>query len=1107
MKKSFLAILMACLMVFTNLSFVFAEGEATKIELLAKENYDTSEGLGMSSGKAKFDKVGDFVLFEVTDAKAGGYGVLFYGGTNKDGVKVKVYVGTSLDSLSEVLTGDVVNNVSTLKSAQSTFGSITLPEGDFFVKVELSEGSCRFEKLELVPIVAFELSSVKVNGGEESLETDDVILRSTSIIKVSFTASVDKNTVNEETVAFTANGETVEATINKGDNYFEIIPVSTLDYETDYKLTVNGVKNSLGDTTIENFEMTLKTSTKENDEGTGTVEDGEISISARNVSFAGKLIDGNGIGLKGREVKVYFEEGTEPVLTVLTEKDGKFSFNHSIPKNSPSGDYSYTVVGEYMTEGEAYTVNYDADAIKALLTQEFNVSQHNAELSKPQNETMIPNAEGQFVSFNGFPKDEQVFDVNIPEEGSYNIFMKGGCGAGMKLYVSYLPNGKDALVDENWILINEFESVSTGGNNVFAYQKAGACDFEEGPVKIKIGILSTDMHFMGIKLEYAEPEFAEGKSIADYEKLSLSAKMLSGSGKPMSDKAYEIYLKNPEGIISDEPIKTGVTDENGLVIADITMKETDSCGLYYFVIKSEEIPVDCEVPVNYISKDKENEIIGSVSDAKDLETIKEILENNQVNLTIDLENDLAELSENEVFAHIKDAEVKNIEEFKDAYKSAIVLEKINQATAKDEVSAVISDEEALDSLGIDKFKVSLLDDTSKEMLATELEKLDRIEKLADAPETLNSQVDNVLCIQYEKNVVSSLAENVSVEAGSGAEISLSISEKISDVKKMVFTITADKEMLANASVYAQNCTYTVADNTMIITFEKTTGFNNISDFGSVYLSTKKEAGTFDVKLSADITYSIVVQTDSGNVPVELSNVMNEKTVTVTTTKKSGSSSSSSSDRPTSSTATGVSRTPSSSGTPSVDAPVVTPDVPSQNEKFAFSDLSVAEWAKESVEYLLEKGIVSESEDKKFNPNTDVKREEFIKMVVLASDIYNENATCEFGDVASDSWYYRYVASAFDKGLITGREGNLFGSGDYITRQEMSAIIYRAYKDKLGALESDKFADDDLIADYAKEAVYALKGQNVINGMGDNLFAPNAFVTRAMAAKVLAGLLK
>ena len=57
------------------------------------------------------------------------------------------------------------------------------------------------------------------------------------------------------------------------------------------------------------------------------------------------------------------------------------------------------------------------------------------------------------------------------------------------------------------------------------------------------------------------------------------------------------------------------------------------------------------------------------------------------------------------------------------------------------------------------------------------------------------------------------------------------------------------------------------------------------------------------------------------------------------------------------------------------------------------------------------------------------------------------------------------------------------------------------------LENDSFNFGyDAIADYAKAAVYSLAKMGIVNGVGGNMFAPFDTATRAMAAKVIYGMI-
>lgn len=176
------------------------------------------------------------------------------------------------------------------------------------------------------------------------------------------------------------------------------------------------------------------------------------------------------------------------------------------------------------------------------------------------------------------------------------------------------------------------------------------------------------------------------------------------------------------------------------------------------------------------------------------------------------------------------------------------------------------------------------------------------------------------------------------------------------------------------------------------------------------------------------------------------------------------------------------------------------DLPQTNG--AFSDLDSVLWAKDSIEKLAELKIVSGIGDGLFAPDGLVKREEFIKMLVLALDVYDENAKCSFDDVNESDWYYTYIASALECKITLGTGNSKFGAGQYLKREDVAVILNRCINVEKQRDESFLFADDNDISDYAKESVYNLYANGVINGMGDSIFAPQETCTRAMAAKLI-----
>ena len=183
---------------------------------------------------------------------------------------------------------------------------------------------------------------------------------------------------------------------------------------------------------------------------------------------------------------------------------------------------------------------------------------------------------------------------------------------------------------------------------------------------------------------------------------------------------------------------------------------------------------------------------------------------------------------------------------------------------------------------------------------------------------------------------------------------------------------------------------------------------------------------------------------------------------------------------------------------------VTNHQPSAN----FSDVSEEHWAYRNIAYLCDKKVLSGMEDGSFAPDKSITRAEYVKILCLAFPVKDTDEVKSFEDVANDAWYYDYVVSASKAGIITG-DGNRFNPNDKITRQDAAVMLYRTLiglNAVFGETELD-VTDTDSIAPYAKEAVKALYGKDIIKGFDDGSFMPEADITRAQAAAIVARVLQ
>lgn len=175
----------------------------------------------------------------------------------------------------------------------------------------------------------------------------------------------------------------------------------------------------------------------------------------------------------------------------------------------------------------------------------------------------------------------------------------------------------------------------------------------------------------------------------------------------------------------------------------------------------------------------------------------------------------------------------------------------------------------------------------------------------------------------------------------------------------------------------------------------------------------------------------------------------------------------------------------------------------------FTDLNGHLWAKEAILYLADKNVISGYGDGTFRPETYITREEFVKMAVMAFELKPVYADMKFDDVKPGEWYYPYVSTAYDLGIVNGISEKAFGVGQRITREDVCVILARILDDTETDDTADELNFDDAaeISDYAVSGINSMVKRGAIHGMGDGTVAPKNSCTRAEVSKILCTLVK
>ena len=106
----------------------------------------------------------------------------------------------------------------------------------------------------------------------------------------------------------------------------------------------------------------------------------------------------------------------------------------------------------------------------------------------------------------------------------------------------------------------------------------------------------------------------------------------------------------------------------------------------------------------------------------------------------------------------------------------------------------------------------------------------------------------------------------------------------------------------------------------------------------------------------------------------------------------------------------------------------------------------------------------------------------------------------FNDVKSDDWFYANVQYAVENKLMNGVGDDEFAPNDTLTRAMLVTVLYRNAGEP-ATNRSIPFADVDM-GDYYANAVSWAKQNGIVNGVTENDFAPNSNITREQIATIM-----
>lgn len=137
------------------------------------------------------------------------------------------------------------------------------------------------------------------------------------------------------------------------------------------------------------------------------------------------------------------------------------------------------------------------------------------------------------------------------------------------------------------------------------------------------------------------------------------------------------------------------------------------------------------------------------------------------------------------------------------------------------------------------------------------------------------------------------------------------------------------------------------------------------------------------------------------------------------------------------------------------------DLNVEKQNNIFKDIS-GHPLEEYINYLASKNIIMGYEGY-FRPNDSIKRADFVLMLLRMFEFNNLEITDNFADVSENAYYSKGIATAKELGLINGVGNDMFAPENEITRQDIFVMTYRAL-DVLDMIHGND-SDNGLLKEY------------------------------------------
>ncbi|MGI5824799.1 MAG: S-layer homology domain-containing protein [Bacillota bacterium] len=173
--------------------------------------------------------------------------------------------------------------------------------------------------------------------------------------------------------------------------------------------------------------------------------------------------------------------------------------------------------------------------------------------------------------------------------------------------------------------------------------------------------------------------------------------------------------------------------------------------------------------------------------------------------------------------------------------------------------------------------------------------------------------------------------------------------------------------------------------------------------------------------------------------------------------------------------------------------------------FGFTDIA-GHWAEDAVNYVVAAELFNGISETAFNPDGNMNRAMLVTVLWRLDGKVVMADGKGFSDVKESAYYHDAVVWAAENGIVKGYSTEEFAPDDNITREQLSAVLYRYAEfkgyDVAARADLNHYSDLNKVSAYAADSMSWAKASGLINGRTADTLVPQGNATRAEVASVL-----